>query len=184
MPEEWASMRSTARWVLPVLVGPRTATRRERGGESFMDANVEDDRLRCKLLGKLLGLSQILAIGGRLRPRVWARRRRLWRRAVAKRRAAVTIAARSPAPPCGGGQGWGVAPHSNRGVVDARPRSACQNRRSASVALRRRVGARGVSRFCLARPPTLTRPHKGAGTDLRRLALYWYVDLGKRFQRT
>ena len=34
-------MRSTARWVLPVLVGPRTATRRERG-ESFMGANVED----------------------------------------------------------------------------------------------------------------------------------------------
>ena len=29
-------MRSTARWVLPVLVGPRTATRRERSGESFM----------------------------------------------------------------------------------------------------------------------------------------------------
>src|SRR5882757_8757627 len=25
MPEEWPSMRSMARWVLPVLVGPRTA---------------------------------------------------------------------------------------------------------------------------------------------------------------
>ena len=29
MPEAWPSMRSTARWVLPVLVGPSTATRRE-----------------------------------------------------------------------------------------------------------------------------------------------------------
>jgi hypothetical protein len=25
MPDEWASMRSMARWVLPVLVGPSTA---------------------------------------------------------------------------------------------------------------------------------------------------------------
>ncbi len=25
MPEAWASIRSMARWVLPVLVGPRTA---------------------------------------------------------------------------------------------------------------------------------------------------------------
>src|SRR5580658_3889286 len=29
MPEAWPSMRSTARWVLPVLVGPSTATTRE-----------------------------------------------------------------------------------------------------------------------------------------------------------
>ena len=28
MPEAWPSIRSTARWVLPVLVGPSTATRR------------------------------------------------------------------------------------------------------------------------------------------------------------
>ena len=39
MPEAWPSMRSTARWVLPVLVGPRTAMSREaspRAGERFM----------------------------------------------------------------------------------------------------------------------------------------------------
>ena len=29
MPEAWPSMRSTARWVLPVLVGPSTATTRD-----------------------------------------------------------------------------------------------------------------------------------------------------------
>src|SRR5579872_5516955 len=29
MPEAWPSIRSTAKWVLPVLVGPRTATSRE-----------------------------------------------------------------------------------------------------------------------------------------------------------
>ena len=45
MPEAWPSMRSTARWVLPVLVGPRTAMSREaspRAGEQFMNVNVED----------------------------------------------------------------------------------------------------------------------------------------------
>ncbi len=39
MPVAWPSMRSTARWVLPVLVGPRTATRREEDlpiGESVI----------------------------------------------------------------------------------------------------------------------------------------------------
>src|ERR1700735_2426808 len=47
MPEAWPSMRSTAKWVLPVLVGPRTATRRE--GEapaerSLMTWKVGDSR--------------------------------------------------------------------------------------------------------------------------------------------
>src|SRR5574337_968413 len=42
MPDEWASIRSTERCVLPVLVGPRTAVRRERGCESVMGGNVED----------------------------------------------------------------------------------------------------------------------------------------------
>src|SRR5262245_56562422 len=32
MPVEGASIRSTARWVLPVLVGPRTAVTLRRGG--------------------------------------------------------------------------------------------------------------------------------------------------------
>src|SRR5437773_772010 len=32
MPAPWASMRSTARWVLPVLVGPRTAVTFRCGG--------------------------------------------------------------------------------------------------------------------------------------------------------
>src|SRR5580658_2503903 len=42
MPEEWASMRSMARWVLPVLVGPSTAVTpwpRARGSRSPGELN-------------------------------------------------------------------------------------------------------------------------------------------------
>src|SRR5271163_2640978 len=51
MPEAWPSIRSTARWVLLVLVGPRTAMSREaspRAGERFMPVNVEDAGPRRK----------------------------------------------------------------------------------------------------------------------------------------
>src|ERR1700761_9056685 len=44
MPEACPSMRSTAKCVLPVFVGPRTAMSREaspRAGERFMTINVE-----------------------------------------------------------------------------------------------------------------------------------------------
>src|SRR6185437_2342803 len=36
MPLEWPSMRSMARWVLPVLVGPRIATMRRAGSKTPM----------------------------------------------------------------------------------------------------------------------------------------------------
>src|SRR3990172_6708473 len=40
MPISWPSMRSMARWVLPVLVGPRTAvTPRPRGAPSEFEGN-------------------------------------------------------------------------------------------------------------------------------------------------
>src|SRR5205085_12591066 len=45
MPEAWDSMRSTARWVLPVLVGPSTATRGDGAApveRSLMDTEVGD----------------------------------------------------------------------------------------------------------------------------------------------
>ena len=45
MPEACPSMRSTAKCVLPVFVGPRTAMSREaspRAGERFMSVNVAD----------------------------------------------------------------------------------------------------------------------------------------------
>ena len=45
MPEACPSMRSTAKCVLPVFVGPRTAMSREaspRAGERFMSVNVDD----------------------------------------------------------------------------------------------------------------------------------------------
>src|SRR5271168_2082944 len=51
MPEAWPSIRSTARWVFPVLVGPRTAMSREaspRAGERFMPVNVANGRARRK----------------------------------------------------------------------------------------------------------------------------------------
>src|SRR5215472_13124099 len=51
MPDACPSIRSTARWVLPVLVGPRTAMSREaspRAGERFILVNVEDVGARRK----------------------------------------------------------------------------------------------------------------------------------------
>jgi hypothetical protein len=51
MPEACPSIRSTARCVLPVLVGPRTAMSREaspRAGERFMSMNVADVAAPCK----------------------------------------------------------------------------------------------------------------------------------------
>jgi hypothetical protein len=43
MPEEWPSMRSMARWVLPVLVGPRTAvTPAPRAPESRFDGEEKE----------------------------------------------------------------------------------------------------------------------------------------------
>src|SRR5215470_7147150 len=42
MPEEWPSMRSIARWVLPVLVGPSTAVTPEPGARSEGNVDVEE----------------------------------------------------------------------------------------------------------------------------------------------
>src|ERR1043166_659116 len=84
MPEEWASIRSMARWVLPVLVGPRTAvtpTPRARGSRLMDGANVtgiagvrnqvsgsgSDKRLdatsdvRCRMSGAECRVSRVLA---------------------------------------------------------------------------------------------------------------------------
>ena len=61
MPEAWPSIRSTARWVLPVLVGPSTATSRESSAPidgSLMALNEEDTRERRK---RRQGLSRVIA---------------------------------------------------------------------------------------------------------------------------
>jgi hypothetical protein len=43
-PEEWASMRSIARWVLPVLVGPSTAVTPAPGARSFAKMGGDDEK--------------------------------------------------------------------------------------------------------------------------------------------
>src|SRR5271156_1556582 len=57
MPEEWASMRSMARWVLPVLVGPNTAVtpapraRRSRSVEGENEIGIEGPDCRAGAAG-------------------------------------------------------------------------------------------------------------------------------------
>ena len=50
MPEPWPSMRSIAKWVLPVLVGPRTAVIRPRELET-MAQDLAANQLLCKRRG-------------------------------------------------------------------------------------------------------------------------------------
>src|SRR6266436_3833796 len=44
MPEECASIRSIARWVLPVLVGPSTAVTPEPGARAFANVGAEEEK--------------------------------------------------------------------------------------------------------------------------------------------
>src|SRR5260370_42550644 len=50
MPDSWPSMRSMARYVLPVLVGPSTAVRRPAALESDIDPTFARARGRSKAI--------------------------------------------------------------------------------------------------------------------------------------
>src|SRR5258708_35423838 len=57
MPDSWPSMRSMARYVLPVLVGPSTAVRRPAALESDIDPTFARARGRSKAAGTAKGLA-------------------------------------------------------------------------------------------------------------------------------
>ena len=44
MPEEYASIRSMAKWVLPVLVGPSTAVTPAPGARPLPGGDIEDEK--------------------------------------------------------------------------------------------------------------------------------------------